>query len=43
MRKIFKNIIVKNFIQDENKIEDPAYLVDRKNYVSTLFVPFGKI
>jgi len=43
MRKVFNNIIVKGFQQDEAKIEDPAYLDDRKAYLTKIFEKFGKL
>lgn len=43
MRKVFNNIIVKGFQQEEAKIDDPAYIEDRKAYVAGIFEKFGKL
>ena len=43
MRRIFNNVIVKGFQQDEAKIDDPAYIEDRKTYLTKIFEPFGKL
>ena len=34
MRKVFNNVIVKGFQQDETKIDNPDYLEDRKVYLA---------
>jgi RNA recognition motif-containing protein len=43
MRKIFNNIVVKNFMQDDNRINEPAYIEDRKEYVKKIFAGHGEI
>jgi len=42
MRKIFNNVIVKGFEQEEAKVSDETYVADRKKYIEKLFAPFSK-
>jgi len=43
MRKVFNNIIIKGFQQDETKINSPDYLEDRKLYLTKIFEKFGEL
>jgi len=43
MRRIFNNVIVKGFQQDEAKVDDPDYLEGRKAYLTQMFKKFGRL